>query len=434
MSNIRYFIPIALLAGLLISLAPQPAAAAGMPGQHGISCQDGVCTLAIDLNGDGETAVTAKNTGLLRFALPKDLGFVPAGSSIALNDDLMLSLPMGDIQLKDVSLTVQLDDENQVQRLRGTTTLPLPALDFLGDGQSSTPIVADIGLDLGKNLDVDADLDPDRSYLFLDVGSGFELGAGAEAEDGRDQQFRLVVPDGKQATLIIDTQEPFVYLDGDFDIHYNGELFFLRQILDPTTLPLPLDVLPIGQHAGFHISAAAGKQLDQAHLEIGGAYAVDEGIVGKWIDLDATPISVEGLVTLSSDGMLLSGLTRSSIQPDLIFDGELQTEAFIPFDNVLDNVYVQLDGRASIPLAHIDMRKTARLDTDKVIAWVEPVEDIVAEWVNAIPAIDWNAPGMFAQVRSASEQGIGWASDAAIDSYQSLQSVMSNERETSSTQ
>lgn len=420
MNRIRYLIPIAIIAGLLISLAPQPAAAAGatagMPGQHGISCQDGVCTLAIDLNGDGETT---EKGGILSFTLPKDVGFVPAGSSIELNDDLMLSLPIGDIQLEDVSLTVQLDDENQVQRLRGTTTLPLPALDFLGDDQASTPIVADIGLDLGKNLDVDADLDPERSYLFLNVGSGFELEAGPETEDGRDKQFRLVVPNGKQATLVIDTQESFVYLNGDFDVHYNGELFFLRQVLDPTALPLPLDALPLGQHAALHVSGALGRDLDEASLEIGAGYVVDQGIINRWVDLDASPLSVEGLVTLSSDGMLLSGLTRSSIQPDLIFDGELQTEAFIPFDNALDNVYVQLDGRASIPLAHIDMQKTARLDTNKVLIWMEPVNGIIGEWVDAIPPIEWNA-GWLTTARSASEQGLGWANSTATDSYQSL--------------
>jgi hypothetical protein len=415
MSRISYLLPIALLAGLLVGLAPQPAAAAGMPGQHGISCQDGVCTLTLDLNGDGETAETA---GLLRFALPQDMGVIPAGSSIELSDDLLLRLPVGDFRLDNASLTLQLDEDNQVQRLRGTTTLP--GLDFPGAEGSSTPIVADIGLDLGKNLDVDAALDPDRSYLFLDVGPGFELATGSETENGREQPFRLVVPEGKQATLIIDPQEPFVYLSGDFDVHTNGELFLLRQALDPSALPLPLDALPVGQHAALHVTGALGRDLDKARLELGAGYAIDEGIVGNWIDLDATPLSVEGLVTLTPDGMLLSGLTRSSIQPDLIFDGELQTEAFIPFAEVLDNVYVQLDGSAAIPLANIDMQKTARLDTDKVIAWVEPVEGIVAEWVAAMPAIDWNAPALLAQARSASEQGIGWASGAAVGTYQSL--------------
>ena len=412
MFRIYYFLPIAIIASLLISLVPQPAAAAGMPGQHGISCEDGVCTLAIDLNGDGETT---KKSGLLSFALPENVGFVPAGSQFSLNDDILLSLPIGDIPLENTSLTIQLDDENQVQRLNGSAVLSLPGLNFLGDDQESKSVVADLGLDLGKNLDFDAPLDAERNYLYLQIGSGFELEAGSEAENGGDQHFRLVVPQGKRASLIIDPQEPFIYVNGDFDVHYNGELFFLRQVMDPTSLPLPLDALPLGQHAALHVSGSLGRDLDKASLEIGAGYAVDQGIVGKWVDLDATPLSVEGLVTLSPDGMLLSGLTRSSIQPELLFDGKLQTEAFIPFQNLLQNTYVQLDGSAAIPLAKVNVQKAARMNTDEVLTWMEPVGSIVSEWVDAIPNTKW-----LTQARSASEQGLGWANNTATDSYQSL--------------
>ncbi len=416
MSRIYYLIPIAIIAGLLISLAPQPAAAAGMPGQHDISCEEGVCTLAIDLNGDGETN---NNPGFLSFSLPKDVGFVPAGSQFSLTDDILLSLPIGDIPLENTSLTIQLDDENQVERLNGSAALSLPGINLFGDDQASKPINADLGLDLGKNLDFDAPLDPERSYLYLHVGSGFELEAGSEAEDGGDQHFRLVVPQGKQATLIIDPQEPFLYINGDFDVHYNGELFFLRQVMDPTSLPLPLDILPLGQHAALHVSGSLGRDLDKASLEIGAGYAFDQGIVGKWVDLEATPLSVEGLVTLSPDGVELSGLTRSRIQPDLLFDGELLTEAFIPFQDALQNTYVQLDGSAAIPLAGVNMQKAARMNTDKVLTWLEPVDGIVSEWVGAIPPINWDAAWLN-QARSASEQGLGWANNTATDSYQSL--------------
>jgi len=294
MSRIYYLLPIAIIAGLLISLAPQPTAAAGMPGQHGISCEEGICTLAIDLNGDGETT---ENSGLLSFALPKDVGFVPAGSQFSLTDDILLSLPIGDIPLENTSLTIQLDDENKVERLNGSAALSLPGLNLLGNDQESKSVVADLGLDLGKNLDIDAPLDAERSYLYLQVGSDFELEAGSEAADGRDQHLRLIVPQGKQATLIIDPQEPFIYVNGDFDVHYNGELFFLRQVMDPTSLPLPLDALPLGQHAALHISGSLGRDLDKASLEIGAGYAVDQGIVGQWVNLDATPLSVDAVST-----------------------------------------------------------------------------------------------------------------------------------------
>jgi len=415
MSRIYYLLPIAIIASLLISLVPQPAAAAGMPGQHGISCEDGVCTLAIDLNGDGETT---NKSGLLSFALPENVGFVPAGSQFSLTDDILLSLPIGDIPLENTSLTIQLDDENQVKRLNGSAALSLPGLNLLGDDQESKSVVAELGLDLGKNLEFDAPLDAERSYLYLQIGSGFELEAGSEAEDGGDQHFQLAVPQGKQATLIIDPQEPFIYINGDFDVHYNGELFFLRQVMDPTSLPLPLDALPLGQHAALHVSGSLGRDLDKASLEIGAGYAVDQGIVGKWVDLDATPLSVEGLVTLSPDGMLLSGLTRSSIQPELLFDGKLQTEAFIPFQDLLQNTYVQLDGSAAIPLAKVNVQKAARMNTDEVLTWIEPVDGIIGEWVDAIPPIDWNAAWL-TKARSASAQGLDWANNTT-DSYQSL--------------
>lgn len=426
MSKIRFLFPLTIIASLIIVLMPQPAAAAG--GEHGIRCQDGVCTLTIDLDGDSDNADT--DSSFLQFTLPGDLGFVPAGTSIELNDDLLLRLPVGDILLEDAALTVQLDDENKIERLRGTSQLPIPVLNLPG-GQEISSVTADVGLDFGKNLDVNAPLAPDRPYLFFNVGSGFGLEAEQETKEGREQQFSLVVPEGKQATIIIDTQEPYVYLAGDFDVNYNGGLFVVDQLMDAGALPL--GALPIGQHAAVHVAAGAGKDLDKAFLELGGGVAIDEGLFGRWIGLDATPLSVEGVVALSPEGILITGLTRSSIQPDKLFDGELQAQAFIPFDDVLDSVYVQVDGAAAIPLANIDVRKSARLDTGTVIAWVEPLGNTMSGWWAAVPAASlpqvqapflnsaWqSASAGVAGIGKASVQGKEWASGTAIDAYQSV--------------
>jgi hypothetical protein len=279
--------------------------------------------------------------------------------------------------------------------------------------------MAHIGLDQGENLDFDAPLDPERSYLYFHVGSDFELGAGSETEEGQEQQFRLVVPEGKQATLIVDPQEPYIYINGDFEVSYNGELFLLRQVLDPTALPLPFDALPLGQHAALHFSGGLSPDLEKVNLEIGAGYAVDQGIAGKWVNLEATPLSVEGYASLAPDGILLSGLTRSNIQPDYLFEGELQAEAYVPFRGLPQNTFVHLEGSAAIPMAQINVEKVAHINTDKVLTWMEPVDDIVGEWSDAIPPIDWNTEWL-AKARSASQQGLGWANNTATDSYQSL--------------
>ena len=68
--------------------------------------------------------------------------------------------------------------DGSVERLRGTADMPFPTFGVLDDTRIITPARADVGLELGKNLNgLNLALDPDRQYLFLNVDTAFGMAA-----------------------------------------------------------------------------------------------------------------------------------------------------------------------------------------------------------------------------------------------------------------
>lgn len=71
---------------------------------------------------------------------------------------------------------------------------------------------------------------------------------------------------------------------------------------------------------------------------------------------------MEGLLTLSAEGMLLDGVVRSSIAPDSVLDSSVQLTAFVPFQKGVNGAFVATQAALSVPLANVALDGNARLE------------------------------------------------------------------------
>ncbi len=254
---------------------------------------------------------------------------MPAGADLRIDEDLTLTLPLGEITLPKAQLDVEMGDDNRIARLHGLVEAPFPTLGVLSDVRMVQPALAEMGLDTGANLShLAAPLDPERQYLFFNITSGMDV-AGKVAATG--DTLSLSAPAGQALTLVIDTEEPLVYLAGNVTVNTSGELLLagpLQELAQQSAL-IP-DGLPLRQRTQVTVSGLAGKNAEE-HLKLGGAWSVGAGALGRWLGVEATPLAVEGLLTLSAEGLLLDGVVRSSIAPDTVLDSSVQLTAFIPF-------------------------------------------------------------------------------------------------------
>ncbi len=92
------------------------------------------------------------------------------------------------------------------------------------------PALAEVGLDTGSHLShLAAPLDPERQYLFFNITSGMDV-AGTVAATG--DTLSLSAPAGQALTLVIDTEEPLVYLAGNVTVNTSAELLLAGPLQD----------------------------------------------------------------------------------------------------------------------------------------------------------------------------------------------------------
>lgn len=401
MRRVRTLIPVALIVSLLMGITSQVAMAAppatvhrgpgpgGLPldNTYHIQCQQGTCTVEAGLEELSPLARFGAEAALV--LLQDQLSFLPEGSSLvlesteqdpgqdsAVSQSLVLRLPVGDIPLRNADLIIELDQEAQLDRLHGTAEVPFPTFGVLEDVQILKPAMAEVGFDQGAALaHLGPSLKPDRQYLYFRFGTGLDLiGDRGDTADGSQPsaRFRLTVPSGQNATLIVDPEESFVYLAGNLTFSQNGIMANLsdqlqlpfgvgNDLLDTTTSSeFSLDVgdLPLERTVSLHASGAYSPDQEdsaasQRFLKLGAGYEVDDGIIGRALGVDAKPISVQGVVTLSPKGALIEGVATSSVEPETAFDGAARVEAYVPFEDGAQEAYVQLDGETLVPAAGV---------------------------------------------------------------------------------
>ena len=174
--------------------------------------------------------VTGRGFRIVR--LEENLQVLPDGAGISVSDGLALDLPIGNLKLADAQIDLMMGEDGSVESFYGTAELPTPSLGIFDRANVKNPIATSVGFDVAANLpSVNAALDPERKYLFFDLASGTELSA--SLDDESDAALWLSIPEGQRATVVIDPQERFAYIDGNVTLRYSGSMAFLAQMLDP---------------------------------------------------------------------------------------------------------------------------------------------------------------------------------------------------------
>lgn len=363
MPFIRKLMPAIIIATLLTGVAGGAARAEeASPRPATLRCVDGACTVRLPAQGLPLLAKVGATLGWS--ALQDKAGALPAGATLTIDDELTLTLPVGEITLPKAQVEVELGEDNHVTRLHGSVQAPFPTLGVLSDVRMVQPALAEVGLDTGANLrHLAAPLDPQRQYLFFHITSGMEV-AGKVADTG--DTLSLAAPAGQALTLVIDTQEPLVYLAGQLNVNTSAEVLLagpLQELAQQSEL-IP-DSLPLRQRTRVAVAGLAGEEVDE-YLRLSGAWSVEAGALGRWLGIEATPLAVEGLLTFSADGMRLDGIVRSRIEPDKVLDGSARLTAFIPFKKGAPEAFVAVETAVAVPLAKVDANSSVRLALPKV--------------------------------------------------------------------
>ena len=329
--------------------------------EYGVSCDKDVCTVNVSLDRLGISPIAKLGASFAIELAQDNLNFLPDKAGIEIEDDLTLKLPIGDLALVDTDLTLVLDENGQVQRLRGTAQVPFPSIGVLENVDLDSPLRADLGLEMGENLaHLQAPLDPNRQYLFLDFNSGF-VAESNHRLDGEDHQVRLSVPRGQHATLIIDPREPYAYLAGNVSVSVDDQIAFVGDMIDlagvETLMP---DGLPVRQRIGMQVTSSVGKGAEP-FFQAGGAYSIDAGMVGNLIGVELRPLATQGLVTLDRSGIVLDAVAESQIAPQTLFDGRTTAQIFLPFDTDIRSAYAQFDAEALLPFVGTSAEAMARI-------------------------------------------------------------------------
>lgn len=393
MPFIRKLMPVLLSIALLSGVTGGVARAEeASPQAATLRCVAGACTVQLPASGRPLLAKLGATLGWS--ALQGKSGALPAGAALTIDDNLTLTLPVGEITLPKAQLQVEVGEDNHVTRLHGSVQAPFPTLGVLSDVRMVQPALAEIGLDTGANLrHLAAPLHPQRQYLFFHITSGMDV-AGKVADTG--DTLSLAAPAGQALTLVIDTREPLVYLAGQISVNTSAEVLLvgpLQELAQQSEL-IP-DSLPLRQRIQVAVAGLAGEEVDE-HLRLSGSWSVGAGALGRWLGIEATPLAVEGLLTFSAEGMLLDGIVRTRIEPDTVLDGSARLTAFIPFRKGAPEAFVNAEAAIAVPLARIDADSSVglalpRVDTNAAGAalrgWLSAARQQAAEGTQAVQGL-----------------------------------------------
>jgi len=349
-----------LLTSMLIMQLVQPVLAAAPildttiadPGDataYGIQCSEGVCTLRIKDAGIALPGPVAAGATLLLTFLQDQIHLLPEGAGLQITDDVTIQTPMGKLALFDTDMVIQLAADNTIERLRGTAQVPWPAwLGSEGAGVERALAVADIGLEPGKFLShLNVPVATEQSYFYVRLGVGVQTDATGAPQRETLHAIDSPVTRGQYLTLLIDPQQLDLWLDGNLTIALLDDwLLFNEFLTDQTGLPFEL----ASEAVNFHVTGLVSSDWRASYLQLDGLYTLEKQFIRNWFQTDASPLAVTGSLLFNDEGVLFNGLTRSSVLPDRLFDGEMRVEAFLPLDGNLWGAYVATGGQADFPL------------------------------------------------------------------------------------
>lgn len=316
---------------------------------YGVDCEAGICTLRIKDAGIAVPGVVAAGAALLFTFLQEQIHVLPDGAGLQITDDVTVHTPMGQLALFDTDLLIELAADNTIERLRGTAQIPWPSM--LGGAENAAQhalAVADIGLEPGKDLHhLNVPLMPEQSYFYMRLGAGLRMNADGALQRETLHAIDTPVTRGQYLTLLIDPQQWDLLIDGNLTVALLDDWLLINEFLtEQTGLPFAL----ASEAVNVHLSGLLSPDLATSYVRIDSLYTLEKQFIRNWFQTDASPLAVTGSLLINQEGLLLSGLTRSSVLPDRLFDGAMQVEAFLPLGRNFWDAYVATSSEATLPL------------------------------------------------------------------------------------
>ena len=403
---------------LAAPIADAPADTALDPSAYGVTCTAGVCTLHIKDAGIAVPDVVAAGATLLLTFLQDQIHLLPDGAGLRITDDVTIQTPMGKLALFGTDMIIELAADNTVERLRGTAEIPWPSLLGASEGSIQHALaVADIGLEPGKYLThLNVPLAAEQRYFYMRLGAGLATDTTGALQRETLHAIDSPVTRGQYLTLIVDPTALDVMLDGNLTIAMLDELLLFNQFLtDQTGLPFEL----ASEAVNVHLSGLVSGNLRDSYLRVDGLYTLEKQFIRNWFQTDASPLAVTGSLLINQEGVLLSGLTRSSILPDRLFDGEMRVEAFLPLNGNLWGAYVAAGSQADLPLLALQHAGEQTLSAaplqavvDDALASMQPLFVVVQD--SATDVVVYAARG-YQTAQAVASNSYAWTVETVID-------------------
>jgi hypothetical protein len=281
----------------------------------------------------------------------------------------------------------------------------VPTFGLLGDLQVVTPARVAVGYDRGLALsELNAPLEAARRYFFIDAEAGLHLLA---------QGVEMQADKGQRATLIVDFAQPLIFIDGQLTFYTDGQMAFIRDALGPIGESewMPTD-LPLHQSVVLNVQGQVGRDVEPK-LTVGGDYRIDGGMVGRWMQIDATPLLAHGQAVLSPDGLVVEGSARSALQPEKWFDSGAHAQLFVPFD-APEITSLTVGADVAVPAAGVTQDATATIAGEA--GWLERTGEaalagVQQGWQQVAPLVQDGVQESYTWMSDGI--GIGWANTQA---------------------
>lgn len=137
---------------------------------------------------------------------------IPVSGGYQVTGDVFLVTPISRLRLAGSNLLFAFQEgTDRIERIRGQAYVPAP---YASDAvEIKKPAMAEVGMDFGRNLDLDTPLQDDRSYLFFNFDSGLEMSIAASSNT-ESKPLTLSIPLGAQAQMVLDPLDPFFFISG----------------------------------------------------------------------------------------------------------------------------------------------------------------------------------------------------------------------------
>lgn len=390
---------------------------------YGVRCEGGECKLTVDAEGlQAEVAVPARNP--LRFDLPAgNFGFL-SGAGIEISDQLTINLPIGAIEIRNGDLLVGVDDEGNIQRLRGKADTVLPALALPNNLRIGGDFAAEFGFEYGGELGTVARLlDPDQRYFYMRLGEGFTLDANLPDENGANTPITVAVPQNESATIIVDPDNQLLYLDGRFNLSQVLRLALLGSSLgiDVTQLPMLAGVtLPLRSTVG--VAALFAREPGRNFVQFNSDLSIEGGPLAQLLQIEDAPLALESTVRIDRSGLLLQGIADARIAPKTLLESGGTLELFVPFEQLRD-AYVRVGGKLSVPVLGI------AADNEAVLGGAQGDDAAAGEgqlswWDTATGWIGTAASNTAGAVAEGTQSGVSAVQSAVDGALQSAGSAL----------